>query len=287
MPGPTALVSGPGGGHHVHAMQQAAFSVSPSVAQLMDGPILVGTCRGHGMVAVGSYIVCVGRPGDARLPNGIQIDLELDLEPGRKVAIGDGMVFFGEHTVLPGPVWDPRPPVVLNELWTDNPIVPDPLQLAGTGPGLWPAGDQLLAGYAAGLTLFRSARSQAEALIEEALPKLGLLSRTLGRHAAAGELPEQAHHLLATGDAERLLRPHPFVGRALMVGLALAGERPQQPPEATPYLRTDLRVLLQSEPVVVPDPPPVLVEEPPPAPETVAEQQRRRRRVVSPPTGVA
>lgn len=263
-------------------MQRAAAAVSPAVAELMDGPIVIGRCRGHGMIQVNGYVIVVGRPGQWMLPNAIQVDLDLELEAGRTVAVGDGMIFAGRHSALKGQVWDPVPPELRNELWTDNPLVPEAAELAGTGPGLWPTGDQVVAGYAAGLTLLRDDRPAAEAFVADAWEAMGPLSRTLARHAAAGELPEQAHVLLATGDASPLLRPDRFVDRALMVGLALAGRRPADRQHATAYLHTDLRVLLQSEPVAAePEPAPVAAVPAPAADDLAAE---RRRRVQSPPT---
>lgn len=266
-------------------MQRHAVAVAPAVAELMDGPIVIGRCRGHGMVLVRDYVVVVDRPGEWMLPNAIQVDLDLDLEPGRTVAVGDGMIFAGRHSALKGQIWDPVPPTVRNELWTDNPLEPDAAELAGTGPGLWPTGDQLVTGYAAGLALFRHDPEAAASFVADGWDQMAPLSRTLARHGAAGELPEQAHVLLATGDPQAILAPNRFVDRALMVGLALAGRRPAGSSKAVAYLRTDLRVLLQSEPVVAAPSTPVAerVAEPGAAPDDEAAE-RRRRRVVSPPT---
>jgi hypothetical protein len=98
----------------------------------------------------------------------------------------------------------------------------NPRRLAGRGPGLTPAGDDLLAGYAAGLVLWHRRHEEAQAIADAAAPLTTLLSGTLLRHAARGELPEAAHALLERGDPEPLRRFGRSSGRVLMLGLALA-----------------------------------------------------------------
>jgi hypothetical protein len=105
------------------------------------------------------------------------------------------------------------------------PAGPEPLvsELAGLGPGLTPAGDDLLAGYIAGLVLLHGQRKKAIRLADDAAARTGSLSATLLRHAALGEVPEPVHALLATGDARPLLSFGHSSGAAWLRGLVSAG----------------------------------------------------------------
>jgi hypothetical protein len=94
--------------------------------------------------------------------------------------------------------------------------------LAGRGRGLTPSGDDLLCGYASGLVLWHGRTEQAARIAEAAAARTSLLSATLLRCAARGELPEPAHALLARGDPAPLRRFGHTSGSALLVGLALA-----------------------------------------------------------------
>jgi hypothetical protein len=89
----------------------------------------------------------------------------------------------------------------------------------------------VLAGYAAGLFLWRGARVQAQAIADAAAPRTTLLAATLLRHGAHGELPGPAHALLERGDSEPLCRFGHASGRGLLLGLALAC--PDPPPPGT------------------------------------------------------
>src|SRR6185295_423560 len=123
-----------------------------------------------------------------------------------------------------GDVWDPVPQVRVR-IAIDIALVPDPIIFAGRGPGLTPAGDDLLAGYAAGLALFADRETEAHAIAERAAARTTLLSATLLRHAARGELPEPAHALLEDGDPLPLLAFGHTSGKALLLGLALAARQ--------------------------------------------------------------
>jgi hypothetical protein len=114
-------------------------------------------------------------------------------------------------------------------LRADPPLAVDPRALAGRGGGLTPYGDDVLAGYAAGLVLWRGAREAARAIVDAAAPRTTLLAATLLRHAARGELPEPAHALLERADPEPLCRFGHSSGRGLLLGLALACPDPPPP----------------------------------------------------------
>jgi hypothetical protein len=156
------------------------------------------------------------------MPNGVEC--ELTVAAGEAVEVGEGAVRAGGHGVLAPPSvpqWDAVPvPVV--RLFTDRPFDPDPYVLAGRGEGLTPMGDDLLCGYAAGLVLWHGRIAEAQAIADVAARRTTLLSATLLRHAARGELPEPAHALLERGDPEPLRAFGRTSGTALARGLALA-----------------------------------------------------------------
>lgn len=97
----------------------------------------------------------------------------------------------------------PVPTIVRN---VEHELLLEPLRLAGRGSGLTPAGDDILAGYSAGLTLFHGLTEEAAAMAELTAPRTTALSATLVGHAARGKLPEPAHALLERGDSRPLRR---------------------------------------------------------------------------------
>lgn len=199
-----------------------ARSMSLAVMTLLDRPERDGVGLGHDYVDFGGYVVALTRPGGPRMPNGIET--EAHVARGARCSIGGGRLDAGDTVVLAGPGWDPvpRPRVILR---TDSVLVPDPLVFGGRGDGLTPAGDDLLAGYAAGLVLFHGRRAEAFAIADVAARRTTALSATLLRHAGRGELPEPAHALLEDGDPGPLLRFGHTSGRAVLFGLALAAQR--------------------------------------------------------------
>lgn len=200
-----------------------AASVSLPLLDLFAGPLRLGVALGRGHVEFGGYVVALTRPGRPRMPNGVEC--ELDAPVGASAWIGEGRLECGGFWVLPGPAWDPVPSPRVR-LAVERPFVPDVDRLAGRGGGLTPSGDDLLAGYAAALRLYRALWREAESLAERAAPKTTRLSATLLRHAARGELPEPAHAFLERGDPEPLRNFGHSSGRALMVGLALGATCP-------------------------------------------------------------
>ena len=196
-----------------------ASSVSLPLLPLFEGPLRQGRTLGAGYIDFGGCVVALTRPGAARMPNGIECDLRPDA--GRRAWIGEGRLEVDGRSLLPGPAWDPVPAARI-QLSIEPRFVPDPAQLAGRGGGLTPAGDDLLAGYAAGLVLFHGRHTEAAALAEAAAGRTTALSATLLRHSSRGELPEPAHRLLESGDPAPLRAFGHSSGRALLVGLALA-----------------------------------------------------------------
>jgi hypothetical protein len=197
-----------------------ALSTSAAVLQLLEGRRRRGVALGRGYVGLDGYCLALTAPGAPRMPNGVEC--ELQLEAGETVLVGDGRIEAHGSTVLPGAAWNPVPEPRFRLLWPE-PVAFAPLRLVGLGPGLTPAGDDVLCGYLAGLCLFWNAGEEAAAIAGAAGPRTTALAATLLTHAACGELPEPAHAALETGDVASLHRFGHTSGRCLLFGLALAG----------------------------------------------------------------
>ncbi len=207
-----------------------ARSVSLPVLPLFDAVAREGIGFGHGYIDLGDRVIAITPCGAPRMPNGIECDVSVPR--GVRVRLGSGRLVVGDEVVAPGPAWDPVPTPRVR-IAIDVAFIPDPILLAGRGPGLTPAGDDLLAGYAAGLVLFAGRVDQARLIAERAAPRTTLLSATLLRHAARGELPEPAHAFLEHGDPFPLLGFGHTSGTGLLLGLALAS-RAAPPPAPGP-----------------------------------------------------
>jgi hypothetical protein len=200
-----------------------AESTSIAVLPLLRAsPARSGLSLGRGYIEVDGVVLAITALGSPRMPNGMTCELRVGR--GERVRVGDGVVVTSAARVRVSSLWDPTPCVRFVPR-AESPFKPDPSTLAGRGAGLTPAGDDLLAGYVAGLTLFLGARDEALAIAERAAPRTTSLSATLLRHAARGELPEPAHALLARGDARPLRAFGHSSGTWLLAGLALAGAR--------------------------------------------------------------
>ena len=195
-----------------------ARSVSASVLPLFQGPARRGVGLGGGHVAFDGLVLSLTTPGRPRMPNGVETDLVV--ERGQLCWLGEGRL-EARRTVLPGPGWDPVPAVRVR-LSVDRRFLPEPERLAGRGAGLTPSGDDVLCGYVAGLVLWHGRSEEATSIASVAAGLTTLLSGTLLRHAARGELPEPAHALLERGDPEPLRRFGHSSGRAILLGLAVA-----------------------------------------------------------------
>jgi hypothetical protein len=196
-----------------------ALSISRALLPALNGPELTGIAIGSGFLDFGTFAVALTRPGGPRMPNGVETDLPVGR--GIPVRIGGGRLLLGTFELAAGPVWEPVPEVLHRPARGTVPG-PDPDRLAGRGPGLTPAGDDILCGYVAGLFLFHRRREEAAAIAARAATRTTLLSATLLRHAAIGELPEPAHAFLATGDTGPLAGFGHSSGRCLLEGLRMA-----------------------------------------------------------------
>jgi Protein of unknown function (DUF2877) len=201
-------------------MNADSHSASRLLRAHLDGPLVPGRVLSRQHVQFGDYVVSLTAPGSPRMPNGIEcaIQARSDL----RVAIGCGRLVVGDVVIHGGPEWNPVPTF---ERGLVLPPGPAPLvrALAGFGPGLTPAGDDLLAGYVAGLVLLHGQFKRASRIAEEAAARTNSLSATLLRHAALGEVPEPVHDLLVTGDLQPLLSFGHSSGKAWLRGLVSAG----------------------------------------------------------------
>lgn len=185
---------------------------SQPVLPLLRAPAVRAVSLGGGYVRLpDGYVLALVPPGKHRMPNGHRF-LPRPPAPGAE--------FCTARLGPPGQPWNPVPVPAFRLVLSAPGAPPDPVLLAGRGPGLTPEGDDFLVGYAAGLVLWHGRRSEAAAVAEAAAPLTTALSATLLWHAARGELPEPAHVLLETGDPGPLLSFGSSSGRALLRGLA-------------------------------------------------------------------
>jgi len=167
----------------------------------------------------GDYVVTLTVPGKARMPNGVEC--AVSVREDSRVTAGDAHLTIGELEIGLGPVWNPVPPCAHVPR---QPAGPQPLA-SGLTPWLSApmlAGDELLAGYVAGLVLLHRRKNRAFQIAEEAADRVNPVSATLLRHAARGEVPEPIHDLLVTGDPAALLAFAPS-GMWWLRGLISAG----------------------------------------------------------------
>ena len=168
----------------------------------------------------GGYVVSLTAAGAPRMPNGLETSVETRV--GQDATVGGGALRVGRQLIEPGPGWNPRPSFLPFHSLAPGPA-PQAELYAGRGVGLTPAGDDLLAGYIAGLALLHGDTKRAAKLAKEAAGRTVPLSATLMRHAARGEVPEPVHVLLATGDTKPLLAFGHSSGIAWLRGLVSAG----------------------------------------------------------------
>jgi uncharacterized protein DUF2877 len=168
----------------------------------------------------GRYVVSLTGPGEPRMPNGVETSFEAGV--GQRATVGGGLLRVGSRVLDPGPGWNPRPSFAPFHCLAPGPE-PQAELYAGHGAGLTPAGDDLLAGYIAGLVLLHGETKRPAQLAKEAARRTVPLGATLLRHAASGEVPEPVHILLATGDTRPLLAFGHSSGIAWLRGLVSAG----------------------------------------------------------------
>jgi hypothetical protein len=201
-------------------MRALSHATSAELTALMLGPKLVGSAMTPHHLLFGVYVVSLTAPGAPRMPNGVETSVEARV--GQRMTVGGGALRVGRQVVEPGPGWNPRPAFVPFHCLAPGPE-PRAELYAGRGAGLTPAGDDLLAGYVAGLVLLHGETKHAAQLAREAAGRTVPLSATLLGHAARGEVPEPVHVLLATSDTRPLLAFGHSSGIAWLRGLISAG----------------------------------------------------------------
>lgn len=201
-------------------MRALSHATSAELTALLLGPQLKGSAVTPRQLLFGGYVVSLTAPGAPRMPNGVETSIEAHI--GQRATIGRGALRVGSQVLDPGPGWNPRPSFVAFQCLAPGPE-PQPDLYAGRGKGLTPAGDDLLAGYVAGLVLLHGETKRAGQLAREAAGRTVPLSATLLRHAARGEVPEPVHLLLASGDTKPLLAFGHSSGIAWLRGLVSAG----------------------------------------------------------------
>ena len=195
-----------------------AVTVSSGVLSHFRAPAVAGAGIGLGYVDFGTFVLALTIPGAPRMPNGVETAVRA--ERGARAWIGDGLLQIGRESIEPGDVWNATPAVVHVPESVEG-FTPEPEALAGRGPGLTPAGDDVLIGYAAALRLFHGLVDEARDIARRARPLTMLLSATLLDHAARGELAEPAHAFLERGDSTPLDRFGHSSGQCMKLGLML------------------------------------------------------------------
>jgi hypothetical protein len=227
-----------------------AGAASLAVRDLLTGPArsgrLVAAFPRCAYVDVGGRLVALEAADGLRLPCAVTLAVAArqrplaGLAPGDEVTAGDRRLVVGDLVVEVGRWWAPsRPRVAAVPSAVDVPAAAPGwdrlvLGLLGLGPGLTPAGDDLLAGLLVGLSGRPDLRDPLAAAIRRHAPaRTTWLSAELLRLAAAGlaapAVVAVADALAGHGDDEALPRALPGLlalghtsGPALARGLLLS-----------------------------------------------------------------
>jgi hypothetical protein len=171
--------------------------------------VYVAVPHAFGLIAV------LGRDA-VRLPCGLAVAAANLHLPG-DVIVGGGALRFGPVTIRPGRVVSTsvgrrRAPLQTRVRAAQAAVDPvdltSPRRLLGSGPGLTPEGDDVLAGYLAGAAAYGVPADDVRALVHtEAASRTTTLSAALLRHAAVGEAIPQVGGLLDALAGRRPLDP--------------------------------------------------------------------------------
>lgn len=192
-------------------MRTLAGAASTAVGDLVAGPAAPGRVVGVHPTCVyvvrGADLVALETADALGLPCAVRVAVDqrdepfADVRPGDSALVGDGVVTAGLLTVRVARWWAPRPlrpghsparVAALAGLLAPHPApVPvdaPPSELLGLGPGLTPAGDDVLAGLLVALHHHPRLRDPLWAdLGPLASARTTALSAALLRHAAAGQ----------------------------------------------------------------------------------------------------
>src|SRR5579864_6589991 len=147
------------------SMRALSHATSAELTALLLGPKLRGSVVTPRHLQFGGYVVSLTGPGAPRMPNGVETSAEARV--GQRATVGGGALRVGRQVLEPGPGWNPRPSFLPFHCLAPGPE-PQAELYAGRGTGLTPAGDDLLAGYAAGLVLLHGETKRAAKLAGEA-----------------------------------------------------------------------------------------------------------------------
>lgn len=220
-----------------HEVDQVPAVASRALAALLAGPTqpvsVLGTPNGAVYLrAASGQLVAVVDPGVPRLPMAMVLGADASFARLVPAAVGGGRLRLGDVEVYAVRWWDPRPvlaPVApdvlagnldrLARLMTGPVEVPQALAdavrhgdpvgagraargLVGLGPGLTPAGDDVLVGLLSALSLLSGPPAMVRAVLAAAAGRTTELSLALLRHAAAGRCIDRV------GDVLRALCGH-------------------------------------------------------------------------------
>ncbi len=235
-------------------------AASGAVHRALDGTPRAGVLLGAGergaWARAGDAVLILGPPGGVRMPNGVELPAPLlgSLAAGDPCSLGDGALAVGQWRLRAVRWWDPRPalpptdPAALRArvaalrarfapaadaglgealaAWDPAAVPAAAQRLIGSGPGLTPLGDDVLAGALAAALLLGRATGQdflwqmvagvTPALLATARERTTALSAALLGHACRGEVDDASAGLLRAlcgrGD------PAPALDRLLAVG---------------------------------------------------------------------
>src|SRR5439155_21296188 len=122
---------------------------------------------GQGYIDFGRFILAVTVPRAPRMPNGVETSVRAPR--GCRASLGTGTLRTDDSAIEAGPEWNPVPRVRHVPRGHPHPRL-KPESLAGRGPALTPAGDDILARYPAGLTVLHGSRAEATAIAGGARP---------------------------------------------------------------------------------------------------------------------
>jgi uncharacterized protein DUF2877 len=210
--------------------------VSTALSSVIAGPLQRGTVLTSTRLAsyavlsdtTDPSVIAIVAPGAVRLPVSLYVARLPSLGESAPVTIGGGVVTAAGHTWRPARWWDPRPRVDAEALRSpgielagiiasepssafgidlevaahavDRLANGDPIpacRILGLGPGLTPAGDDVVAGALAALALAdRLPDDAAEAVLLAARSRTTSLSASLLSAASRGQVVPQASRLL-------------------------------------------------------------------------------------------
>jgi hypothetical protein len=187
-------------------MRTKPACLTPRIRDAIDGGPVEATVLGRFPTALyvavprAFGVLAILSPAAVRLPCGVQI-LDRALPVG-DVVVGAGTVRVGRVVIRAGRVVSARvarrsAPRRLAEARALVPPVDIDPGLLGRGPGLTPAGDDVLAGYLVGAAAYGVPADDVRRLVEtQADRRTTTLSAALLRHAAAGETIPQVNGVL-------------------------------------------------------------------------------------------